>query len=472
MSSQQKPTLGELGSSMFTNFVLLCIMIWLFFYHVDKLIPVWRAIRLTELTAWNAIFSLVGVEYFDHFLSQLKRTPAARIRWHYVAAFEADLNHYLRFVYASIVGYFAFRSFKNHKRVAGQYTVQSMVEAYAHVNESLATLAVDNPLNYSMVYDFSNRSDYHNRHAMSIGPQQFLTAVPPPNASYRELREYERAEQEERPHQYRPIAIIKRDLGELNFSTTLARTALERQLTKIPSESLYYIDEINAPRLFDDEGYVIPFEYDDEGVVIGGFSRGGLLNNGHDFAGDACDIRWLFCGTERKIYDLLCARYRGPHVSIEVLTTELLKRHAFSRTFLVSLLNYVRENELIASTEFYMTCREDRGLFFSLYSAGEEKPYYEAMGVMAHYHMEVLLGRKLTTPWVLTAVRCLERDAKRIANAKPVENHAIKELTQELVSDSDIALGALDSSLKDEELLSQIAAFADSLEDEIDDEHV
>lgn len=461
----QKPDAQEMILGLVSTIVALGIVIWLFTLHVDKLIPLWRGLRLVELTVLNSVFSLVNIDYFDHYLSQLSRTPASRINWTYVGAFESSLNFYMRFIYGSAIGYLAVRSYKRQQLVTRKYNVQTMIEAYAHINEALQTLAEDNPLKGNIRYDFSNRDDFHNRHAQALSPQQYLTAVPPVNATFNDLKTYAEAEANDNPHHYRPIAIIDRRKASCQFSHALAKTSLERQLTKIPSDNPYYLNENSPPRLFDEEGYVYPLEYDDDRIV-GGFSRGGLLNGGREYLGVPEDIRWLFAISERKIFDMLCARYRNPRVPLYDVTTELLKRHAFTRTYLVALLNVVRKNELVASTEFYLVQREDRGLYFSLYSASEEKPFYEAMGVMAHYHMELLIKRRLTTPWVLTAVRCLERDAKRLANAKTTQQDVLRELTEELVKDEDVQSAINEREFDDNELVSQISAFAENLDTE------
>ncbi|MBF4437710.1 hypothetical protein ERJ77_25155, partial [Vibrio anguillarum] len=123
----------QIFGGILANLGMFAIFCYLIYLNIDKLIPLWRGLRLAELSAWHGAFSFVGIDYFDHWLSQLKRTPPHRINWTYVAAFEASLNHHLRFVYGSIMGYFAVKSWLNYRKVTHVFTVQSMMEAYSHV---------------------------------------------------------------------------------------------------------------------------------------------------------------------------------------------------------------------------------------------------------------------------------------------------------------------------------------------------
>ncbi|RYU63799.1 hypothetical protein [Aliivibrio finisterrensis] len=428
----------------FSWLIVLTLVIAMLYMHSEKFITVWRGMRLLELWWWNATFQFVGIEYFDHFLSQLEKTPPNRIGWKFVSAFEASLNTYLRFLYAGVLIVIAVRMRFNSQKVTGEFNVQTLLEQYADESESLESLVHDNPLKNNRKYDFSNRCDYHNRHAQAISPQTYIEACPPMNASNEELEQHSEAELNKKETSFRPIAIINRYKKQVDFCRISARISLERQITDPPSHGGYYLDEDFVPRLFDKSGELIELVVvkdpeTKELKIQGGFSLDGLINNGREYNGTASELRLLFNGIERSVFDTLCARYNHPSVPLADFVLNLTKRHAYRRTYLVELLRVVRLNAIIASTEFYMIQRRDRILYFTLYSASEEKPFYEALGVMAHWSMEKLAGEKVIKPYVDTGISVLEKDAMRIAAKKPPRRNLIEELNQQMLKDNDLS---------------------------------
>lgn len=463
--NQKAGSAWELIGSWFTVVFLILIGGWTLYNNSGVFIALWRGIRLLELTLWDSVASLLSVDFFSHYLTQLKATPAHRINWKYISAFESSLNTYMRFFYAAWLVYFGYCMQRNKKKVTEQFTVQSMIERYAHENEAIESLVHDNPLKHDRLFNFEIRDDFTNRHAQAISPQRYIEACPPPNATFKELQNHKERTSIGKDSSSRPIALIDFANSSLDFCRRTAQISLERQLTGIPADGGYYLNEDNAPRLFDVDGELIPLTTQTvknngkkETRFVSGFAQNGMINNGREFNGQPHQLRLLFNATEREVFDKLCRRYNHPSVSLADYAMELTKRHAYRRTYLAALFIAVDEHDIFASTEFYMLCRKDRALYFVLYSAREEKPFYEAIGVMSHYTMEILQGVKLVTPYVQTAVNTLEVDAKRISNKKSPRNDLINELSWNMVQNPDLKGARAYTDDDDEELTSLLKA--------------
>ncbi len=460
--SGKTQSVTELYGSFFSYVALVVIFVLLFYVYTPVFITVWRGIRLIELTVWHSIVSIFDIHFFEKWYFQLRDTPPYRINWDYVLAFESSLNRYLRFVYVPWMVYFGYCMQCNYKKVTGEFDVQTLIEKYAEENEALSVLAEDNPLKHNRVFDFTNRGDYHNRHAQAISPQRYLEACPPPNASYDEMQRHFEKVNVGKKSPFRPIAIIDHKTNALDFCRSTARVSLERQLTSPPSNGGFYLNEDNVPRLFDAKGQMLPLIKTNyvpkngkkELRITGGFSQNGLINNGRAYNGSAADLRFAFNGSERKVFDKLCSRYNHPNVPLAKYVLELTKRHAYTRTYLMAFIKVVSKHALIASTEFYLLCREDRALYFAMYSAREEKPFYEALGIMSHLEMEESQGFKLVTPYVTTGVNALEMDARRIANKTAPSRDLINELNWNMIHDGDIEGMRAYSDADDTELTS------------------
>ncbi|MDN3661060.1 secretion/conjugation apparatus DotM-related subunit [Vibrio agarivorans] len=441
------------------GWVLLAVAVtgYALFSKPTLLFTVWKYARFGELLGWHYLYDIpFNSDYFKNGVNLIWVTPPSEITWSFVFQFEAKYNHYLRFFYSIFFFVIGGKIIFNYLHVTRQLNVQSMIELWRHESEAIDVLADDNPIKSHRVYDFDNRDDYHNRHAQAMSPTQYLTANPPVNASDHELEVHVQAIEAGAESPYRPIAVIDHNTQSLDFSRVAAKQSLERQLTDPPVENPFYHEEFNAPRLFDQEGQLVPLEYNEEGLIVGGFATDKLLNNGRSFHGEPEDVALLFNGLEREVFYTLCDRYNNPSVPIEDVVLELTKRHAYSRTYLVALMRLVRKNSNVASTEFYLTCREDRLLYFTIYSASEEKPFYEAMGVMNHFHYENQLGRAIPFPCVDKAVNALLKDAKRIAGWTPDSTDVLTKLAHNLRDD--YASPEFDNSITDEDIEGTLAA--------------
>ncbi|MEI8659216.1 secretion/conjugation apparatus DotM-related subunit [Vibrio sp. Hal054] len=406
--------------SYFWLLVLFVIFCFVILSYAPIFFAAWSMGRMVELYVWDFLSTPLNTTYFSDGIQVLKTTKVSQMSWTWLFEFEAYYNNVLRYFYASFFLIIGAKIFYNYLVVTKTHDVQSMLSLYARENAAIESLVHDNPLKYSRIYDFTNRDDYHNRHAQAMQPTMFMTACPPPNASRTELQQWNEAlALDPNTTAFRPIAIIDRSTGYSDFSRSLAKRAFERQLTSPPVLHPAYVDEANTPRLFDENGVLIDLEYNESGLIVGGFATNHMINNGRDYNGSFDDMGLLFNGVERDIFYFLCDRYRHPTIELEVLLANLINCHAYTRTFFASFLQVVRHNEIIASTEFYLLCREDRALYFTLYSAGEEKPFWEATGIMAHHAVEVELETKVTQPQVIKAVDALEEEFDRVSRWKP-----------------------------------------------------
>lgn len=95
-----------------------------------------------------------------------------------------------------------------------------------------------------------------------------------------------------------------------------------------------------------------------------------------------------------------------------VLAERIMKRHAFIRCGLMTLLEQARKGGVIACVEFNWLKGEDRILWYALESVGRKVSFVESAGVFAHWLIEKQLGRPLPHPEVHEAVDGLHKALK------------------------------------------------------------
>jgi len=82
--------------------------------------------------------------------------------------------------------------------------------------------------------------------------------------------------------------------------------------------------------------------------------------------------------------------------------------HAYLYTVMASMLEYSRNDGVLASSEFLWLRPLDRQLWYTLNCVGRQTPFCEVAGVMAHFKIEQRLRRPLKVPMVDEAVNALE----------------------------------------------------------------
>lgn len=92
----------------------------------------------------------------------------------------------------------------------------------------------------------------------------------------------------------------------------------------------------------------------------------------------------------------------------------LEKRHAYTVTFMASLLDVCRSEGVLATSEFLWLKTHDRSLWYILNSVGRQTAMVEAAGPFAHWQAEKKLKRALKTPMVTQAVAALAEAMREI----------------------------------------------------------
>lgn len=105
--------------------------------------------------------------------------------------------------------------------------------------------------------------------------------------------------------------------------------------------------------------------------------------------------------TERWAYEQMLTRIP------EKDAQKVMRRHAFIRTGLMSLLEECRKGGEFASLRFREIKGKDRTLWYTLSSVGRRTPFTECAGVYAHWMMEKHVDRALTRPETTEAVEAL-----------------------------------------------------------------
>lgn len=96
------------------------------------------------------------------------------------------------------------------------------------------------------------------------------------------------------------------------------------------------------------------------------------------------------------------------------LVTKAMQNHAFVLTVMATMLQYARNDGVLASADFLWLKPVDRNLWFMLNSVGRQVPFSEVAGPFAHWIAERLVGHKLNVPMVEEAVKGLEVAIKNI----------------------------------------------------------
>lgn len=86
----------------------------------------------------------------------------------------------------------------------------------------------------------------------------------------------------------------------------------------------------------------------------------------------------------------------------------LCKQHAYELTLAASLLQFAREDGVVASADFLWVKPIDRSFWYTLNSIGRQTPFIEAGGVFAHWITECAVKRALGVPMVQEAVVATE----------------------------------------------------------------
>lgn len=82
--------------------------------------------------------------------------------------------------------------------------------------------------------------------------------------------------------------------------------------------------------------------------------------------------------------------------------------HAYEFTVLASLLQFAREDGVLASADFLWVKPLDRRLWFVINNVGRQTPGAEVGGIFCHWYYEMALKRPLSMPIVDAAVHALE----------------------------------------------------------------
>lgn len=87
---------------------------------------------------------------------------------------------------------------------------------------------------------------------------------------------------------------------------------------------------------------------------------------------------------------------------------EICSQHAYEFTIFISMLQFAREDGVVASADFLWVKPIDRRLWYVLNSVGRQTPCVEVGGIFSHWYYEKALKRPLNTQKVDNAVDALK----------------------------------------------------------------
>jgi len=87
---------------------------------------------------------------------------------------------------------------------------------------------------------------------------------------------------------------------------------------------------------------------------------------------------------------------------------EICARHAYEFTNFISMLQFAREDGVMASADFLWVKPLDRRLWYVINNVGRQTPGAEVGGIFSHWYYEMALKRPLSAPRIDAAVDALE----------------------------------------------------------------
>jgi intracellular multiplication protein IcmP len=96
------------------------------------------------------------------------------------------------------------------------------------------------------------------------------------------------------------------------------------------------------------------------------------------------------------------------------LVQEIVVKHAYMLTVMISLLAAARDDGVVPSSEFLWLKPVDRRLWYTLNCVGRQTPFSEVGGPFAHWRAEQEMGRPSLVPMIDEAIKALEVAIKQV----------------------------------------------------------
>lgn len=415
--------------------VIFAVLATIIIYtNFDKIVLLWKSIRLIEMAVPFAIFSILpdsyDVKQFQQAYIWLIERSSTEIKFDTMTEFDNYYVPWVSWIPACLFIWLGFKKIFGTSNFTRRHSIDSLLKTSKDIHKHLYRYLDENPADFPLVYSRNSNS----KHAMGISPVDFALMTPP-------MLLEEAAKKDSSLNK----SIWTLNSGSSLFDDSLAEKAFSAQLgsryTGINSLKDY------EQRLMRELTKKIKYSIEEASDLITEFVKGSALSiaskTPYKFPKNTLEVKKAFQAKLQKILEdkfnkevekggrskkspvkyadvfseakiKLLALDESLHKELkdeinDVIAEQIMLEHAYFRTGVFSLIERVRSSGVFASTEVeWVKDCDDRTLVYTISSAGRRVAFTEAAGVFAHYLLEKELGRAVTHPEVYEAVEGLK----------------------------------------------------------------
>lgn len=399
----------------FEVFMILTLLIigafmLLYTYQFHWIAFIWKALRIAEfwlvkwMPDWVPFWGSLELDRAYHWLIS---TPSRTMSAAFISKFDHHFAKWFMWIPGAIIILIGMRFNLKREKLSSKYNIESLLSRQADFFPQAAPYVTSHPELAEL--RFRRAGTENTRYSMALSPADFCRMVPPPGLEKDAKKDASLA---------KPIWD-----GYDEIDTLLAQKAFEKQLGKrysglaslSPLERKLY--DALVPRLACPDAYALKFAFAAAADLIPEEVRQTYLD--HTITADA--------GIRKKIQEFVDAKrkknpdFRLDEQSLRSLALSkglesalrarwgevLMRRHAYSRTGLMTMLQEARNTGNLASNELEWLKPEDRTLWYCMATVGRKTAFIECAGVYAHWLLECLCDFPVPEPDVTEAVESL-----------------------------------------------------------------
>lgn len=418
MSSNNYNSSGESDSFIFIVFIVAIILIMLLTHNFYLIAGIWKLIRIIQLTVFSWMPDWVpfyGDLQIKTGLTFLWENMSTEITPETVSSFDDHYMKWFTWMPGVIMMFFGARHIAKADNIGTKYDMESiLIKAapnYSYLQDFLKNRPEKMDLNYK-------RNDPASKKwGASVDPSEFALLSPPLGL-----------EKEAKKNKALNCPIWD---GKDDFDLDLAERAFKAQLGSMYSG----IESLTAPEkgLYDFLLSRISIDLSHMTELTELFIRD-IANKGKStikldsYGVSARDLHSKLTTIvnlklkkknstlnsileKNSLREIVLSKPLG-NTYRQITGEEIMARHAFVRTGLMTLLDLARSSGVVACDQFSWVKGADRVLWYCLSSVGRKVSFAESAGCFAHWLIEVQIGRPLAHPEVSEAVEGLYKALK------------------------------------------------------------
>lgn len=385
------------------------------FYNAFKveLVEFWRLRRIYELSVISWIPGLFELKDAVAFLKQI---PASLIDDATIKEFDAHFGQRFGWIPGVILLILGVKLIVKGEEVSETITpdkyLKRMSEHFSYTKRYIST----NPAEMEINFLKAEKEEKH--HAKAMDPLEFATVIPPVGLEKEARAEMMKLKENPDPH-FKPLwhkPIYSKREG---FDLDLAERVFRAQLGK-PFMELKDLNE-HERKLFDSFCTKMSISGKDISDYIFKYIEIAVhkreLDKFHRFYLAISRVHGREFNSPNDVgLKLLKKLYRNKKIMSELKmykAEQIMRKHGFIRTGLMSLLQEARKTGIVRSFEYISLLKPiDRILWYCISTVGRKVSFVECAGCYAHWMLECQLGHAIHKPEVYSAVDALNKQLK------------------------------------------------------------